>query len=237
MLEVKNLTKSIGGKMIIHPTSFTVNQGEFVTVLGPNGAGKSTLFRLLSLVTKPSSGEICIAGKKVIHTDALMRREIGVISHHTFLYDNLSAYENLRFYGQAYQVPELERRIKEVLRYVGLQLYIHDPVRTYSRGMQQRLSIARAILHQPSLLFLDEPYTGLDQEAIQILNQVLETLHQEQRTLFMITHNYEDGLALSNRLFVINRGSFVYDAQTNGIQADEFRRVYLQLVGSEQGNV
>lgn len=232
MLVVENVEKSIGGKNILHPTSFEVPKGDFVTVLGPNGAGKSTLFKLLSLATSPSKGKIIINGKEATSTSADLRKEIGVISHHTFLYDNLSALENLRFYGQAYQVKDLEKRIKEVLRYVGLQLYIYDSVRTYSRGMQQRLAIARSILHNPSILFLDEPYTGLDQHAIQILNDVLASLNKEQRTLFMITHNYEDALSLSNRLMVIVKGKIVYDEDSSGIKADEFRRIYLQLVGS-----
>ncbi|OEH86100.1 sodium ABC transporter ATP-binding protein [Desulfuribacillus stibiiarsenatis] len=233
MLAVKDISKSIGGKNIIHPVSFEVPEGQFVTVLGPNGAGKSTLFKLLSLATPPTTGSITINGKSAKDKSVALRKEIGVISHHTFLYDNLSALENLRFYGQAYEVKNLESRIKEVLRYVGLQLYIHDPVRTFSRGMQQRLSIARAILHSPSLLFLDEPYTGLDQQAIQILNDVLQSLHNEKRTLFMITHNYEEALTLSNRLLVLAKGSIIYDDISTGIRSDEFRRLYLQLVGGE----
>ncbi len=237
MLVVENLEKSIGGKQIIHPVSFTVPKSQFVTVLGPNGAGKSTLFKMLSLATQPSKGNILIGGKKATINTADLRKEIGVISHQTFLYDNLSAFENLMFYGKAYQVANLHERIKDVLRYVGLQLYIHDPVRTFSRGMQQRLSIARAILHNPSLLFLDEPYTGLDQHAIQILNEVLGSLHQANHTLFMITHNYEEALTLSNRLIVINKGKFVYDAETTGIKAEDFRTIYLQLVGREKSRV
>jgi heme exporter protein A len=234
MLVAEQLEKSIGGKRIIHPISFKVTRGEFVTVLGPNGAGKSTLFKLLSLATQPSKGKIFINGSKATTLSSNLRKEIGVISHHTFLYDNLSALENLKFYGQAYQVCDLDKRIKEVLRFVGLQLYIHDPVRTYSRGMQQRLSIARAILHNPSILFLDEPYTGLDQHAIQILNSVLQSLNKDNRTIFMITHNYEEALTLSNRLIVLTKGKVVYDADTSGIKAEDFRRIYLELVGSEK---
>ncbi|OEF96092.1 ABC transporter ATP-binding protein [Desulfuribacillus alkaliarsenatis] len=237
MLVVENIEKSIGGKNIISPVSFEVKQGEFVTVLGPNGAGKSTLFKLLSLATQPTKGKIFINGKQASSLSSDLRKEIGVISHHTFLYDNLSALENLRFYGQAYQVSNIEKRIKEVLRYVGLQMYTYDAVRTYSRGMQQRLAIARAILHNPAILFLDEPYTGLDQHAIQILNEVLESLHKDNRTLFMITHNYEDALALSNRLLVIAKGRIVYDADTTGIKSEEFRKIYLKLVGSEERRV
>jgi heme exporter protein A len=234
MLVAEQLEKNIGGKRIINPVSFKVTRGQFVTVLGPNGAGKSTLFRLLSLATQPSKGKIFINGKQATTTSSSLRKEIGVISHHTFLYDNLSALENLKFYGQAYKVRDLDKRIKEVLRFVGLQLYIHDPVRTYSRGMQQRLSIARAILHNPSILFLDEPYTGLDQHAIQILNNVLQSLNKDNRTIFMITHNYEEALTLSNRLIVLTKGKFVYDADTSGIRAEDFRRIYLELVGSEK---
>lgn len=233
MLIAQRLQKKIGGKQILHEMDFSVNAGQFVTVLGPNGAGKSSLFKILSQATQPSAGEILYEGQAINKISSEYRKKIGVISHHTFLYDNLSALENLRFYGQAYQVNNLEARIKEVLRSVGLQMHIYDAVRTFSRGMQQRLAIARSILHDPQLLFLDEPYTGLDQSAIQVLNDVLAALHTEQRTLFMITHNYEDALTLSNKLMVINKGKLVYNEDSTGLLSHEFRELYLRLVRSD----
>lgn len=156
---------------------------------------------------------------------------MGMISHNTFLYDNLSAYENLTFYGRLYGVPHLPQRIEQVLEEVGLQYVLHDPVRTFSRGMQQRLSIARAILHEPAVLFLDEPYTGLDQHAIDILNGVLARLAGHNRTIFMVTHNYEQGLELSHRVLILNKGRIAYETETDGLSPQQFKELYRQHVG------
>ncbi len=231
MLRAENIEKNISGKKILYPLSLHIKEGEFVTVLGANGAGKSTLFKVLSMATQASKGKLYIGGQEAKVDNPRMREKIGVISHHSFLYDNLTALENLTYYGKAYSVVNLEKRIKEVLRFVGLNLYMYEPVRTYSRGMQQRLAIARAILHNPDILFLDEPYTGLDQEAIEILNNTIRQLHQEGKTIFMITHNYEDALRISNRLIVIAKGQKVYDEYSDGIKREDFRELYLKLVG------
>ena len=205
-----------------------------MTVLGPNGAGKTTLLKILSLLIKPSSGKLFIGGVAADELNTKNKSKIGVISHNTFLYDNLSAYENLRFYGKLYQVPQLKDRIQQVLSEVGLNYVLHDPVRTFSRGMQQRLSIARAILHEPTILFLDEPYTGLDQNAIEILNSVLMRLTDNQRTIFMVTHNYEQGLELSNRVLILVKGRIAYATKTEGITSEGFKKLYRQHVGGGQ---
>lgn len=175
-----------------------------------------------------------IEGQKAEDAERKLRRKIGVISHNTFLYDNLSAYENLAFYGKLYSVPNLRERIDAVLAEVGLQYVLHDPVRTFSRGMQQRLAIARAILHEPVLLFLDEPYTGLDQHAIDILNSVLVRLANHRRTIFMVTHNYEQGLELSQRVLILKKGRLVYSTETEGLKSAEFKELYRQYVGGVQ---
>ena len=208
-----------------------IGQGEFVTVLGPNGAGKTTLLKTLALVIKPSQGKVYLDGKDAKDAEITLRQKMGMISHNTFLYDSLSAYENLTFYGKLYQVPDLPKRIDEVLKEVGLQYVLHDPVRTFSRGMQQRLSIARAILHDPAILFFDEPYTGLDQHAIDILNGVLARLASHNRTIFMVTHNYEQGLELSHRVLILNKGRIVYETKTDGLNPSQFKALYRQHVG------
>lgn len=205
-----------------------------MTVLGPNGAGKTTLLKILSLLIKPSTGKLYIDGALAGETDVKTKSKIGVISHNTFLYDNLSAYENLEFYGKLYQVPDLKNQIQRVLEEVGLNYVLHDPVRTFSRGMQQRLSIARAILHEPAILFLDEPYTGLDQNAIDILNSVLSRLTDKSRTIFMVTHNYEQGLELSNRVLILVKGRIAYETKTAGITSGDFKELYRQHVGGGQ---
>lgn len=207
-----------------------MKKGEFVTVLGPNGAGKTTLLKLLALLYRPTGGELYLDGKRSQHNEEL-RRTVGVLSHHTFLYENLTALENLQFYGKMYGLPRLEERIEAVLQEVGLEYAWSDPVRTFSRGMQQRLALARAILHEPSLLLLDEPYSGLDQQAITILNNVLRQSVQKKRTMFLVTHHYEQGLELSERILILYRGKVVYDAGTAGLTPVRFKELYLQHVG------
>ncbi|GAW93740.1 heme ABC exporter ATP-binding protein CcmA [Calderihabitans maritimus] len=230
IITASNLTKKIGSKTILQDINLEIHSGEFVTILGPNGAGKTTLLKILSLLLQPTSGELLINGNKVGDNAIKLRRQIGVISHHTFLYDNLTAYENLLFYGKMYGVTNLKERIQEVIEEVGLEYCLADPVRTFSRGMQQRLSIARAIIHNPSILFLDEPYTGLDQHAIGILNRVLARLANEDRTIFLITHNFEEALKLSNRVVILVKGKIVYQGETQQLTAEQFKQLYLEYV-------
>lgn len=189
------------------------------------------MLKILSLLIKPSAGEVFIGGVSTGDCSLQVRRQIGVISHNTFLYDNLTAFENLAFYCKLYDVQNWKQRAEEVLEEVGLPYVLNDPVRTFSRGMQQRLSIARAILHQPSVLFLDEPYTGLDQQAIDILNRVLVRLAGSQRTIFMITHNYEQGLELSDRVLIMDKGRVVFESTTGTLTSDLFKELYRRHVG------
>lgn len=234
MITARGVTKKIGAKHILRGVDLHISPGEFVTVLGPNGAGKTTLLKILSLLTPPSSGELLIDGKAAEQSGLELRQIIGVISHNTFLYDRLTAYENLHFYGEMYHVPNLKERIFQVIEEVGLEYVLSDPVGTFSRGMQQRLSIARAIIHNPKILFLDEPYTGLDQHAIGILNHVLQQLHNSQRTIFMITHNYEQGLQLSDRVLIVYKGKITYEEKTTSLGPDKFKQIYLEQVGGER---
>jgi len=230
VIKAVGITKTIGRKTILNNIDLHIKPGEFITVFGPNGAGKSTLLKILSLVNKPSKGQLTIDGNNAVENPAEIRNKIGVISHQTFLNENLTASENLNFYGKMYGVPDLKNRIYNVLDEVGLEFSLNDPVRTFSRGMQQRLAIARAILHDPAILYLDEPYTGLDPHAIQILNNVLAELHHNQRTVFLITHNFEEGVNLSNRILFVVKGRIVYDGKKDAINKDELKKLYLTKV-------
>lgn len=201
-----------------------------MAVMGPNGAGKTTLLKILSLLMPPTSGQLRIDGLDALQYPVQCRRQMGVISHNTFLYANLTAMENLIFYGRLYGVPGVARRAAEVLDEVGLSYALADLVRTFSRGMQQRLAIARAILHDPAVLFLDEPYTGLDQHAIDILNGVLARLHNERRTIFLITHSFEQGLNLSDQVAFLHRGRIVFQAATAELGGQDLRQLYRSQV-------
>ena len=173
MIEVRGLVKSFGSKVALEGVDLDVAEGEFLTLVGPNGAGKTTLIRILATLTRPTEGSVRVAGYDLAGQGTGIRRRIGLASHQTLLYGDLSAEENLRFYGRMYEVPDLEERITALLQRVGLEHRRHDLVRTFSRGMQQRLSIARALLHDPAILLLDEPYTGLDQQAAEVLREIV----------------------------------------------------------------
>lgn len=232
MIKTLNLAKKIGNKQILKNINLHIAKGEFITVFGPNGAGKSTLLKNLALLMKPTEGKIIINGRDALENPREIRGEIGVISHNSFLYDNLSAQENLEYYGRMYNVPNLKDRVYEVIKEVGLEFSFKDPAGTFSRGMVQRLSIARAILHKPSILFLDEPYTGLDQQAIEMLNGILAELHGRQHTIFMITHNIDEGMVLSNRVMILAKGKILFDAPTDSLSNNQLKGIYLEKVVS-----
>jgi heme exporter protein A len=150
------------------------------------------------------------------------------VSHQTLLYGDLSAEENLRFYGRMYDVADLDARITQVLEMVGLAHRRRDPVRTFSRGMQQRLAIARAVLHRPSLMLLDEPYTGLDQDAAARLETVMSSVGTEGRTVVMTTHDLERGLAVADRVVILAKGRVVFEANRDQLDTVAFKEAYRQ---------
>ena len=226
MIEVRDLVKSFGGKMALDGLDLDVAEGEFLTLVGPNGAGKTTLIRILATLTRPTRGSVRVAGCDLAKQGAEVRRRIGLASHQTLLYGDLSAEENLRFYGRMYDVPDLEEGITALLQRVDLDHRRHDLVRTFSRGMQQRLALARALLHDPAILLLDEPYTGLDQHAAGVLREVLVALGGKSRTVLMTTHNLERGLELCHRAAILVNGRLVYEASKDDLDVASFREAY-----------
>ena len=206
MITVKKLVKRFGLKTILRGVDFAVQPGEFVALLGPNGAGKTTFLRILASLSRPSLGEVKIAGYKLPHESAQVRARLGVVTHLPLLYDDLTAEENLRFYARMYNIPNPQLRITEVLEMVGLEARRHDLVRTFSRGMQQRLTIGRAILHDPDVVLFDEPYTGLDQDAATMLDAVLKAVAATGRTVVMTSHDLARAEDLATRFDVLSRG-------------------------------
>ena len=206
MITVKKLVKRFGLKTVLRGVDFEVQPGEFVALLGPNGAGKTTFLRVLASLSRPSLGEVNIAGYKLPHEAAQVRARLGVVSHLPLLYGDLTAEENLRFYARMYNVPNYESRINEVLDMVGLELRRRDLVRTFSRGMQQRLAIGRAVLHDPDVVLFDEPYTGLDQDASSMLDEVLKTVAAKGRTVVMTSHDLARAEDLATRFDILSRG-------------------------------
>ena len=228
----QGVTKSFGNVQALRGVDLRVKRGEFLTVFGPNGAGKTTLIKLFSTLTKPTSGKITIAGYDIKKEPDKVRAVIGVISHDPYLYENLSAIENIRFFASLYGISGAEERGLQVIKRVGLEGRMHDLVRTFSRGMKQRLAVARAIIHNPRILLLDEPYTGLDQHGARIFTEMLRWLKAENRTVVMTTHDIAEGLEISNRVAILSEGRIAYQNDTNGIELSKLREIYFEKVGS-----
>jgi len=206
MITVKKLVKRFGLKTVLRGVDFEVQPGEFVALLGPNGAGKTTFLRILASLSRPSLGEVKVAGYRLPNEAAAVRARLGVVSHLPLLYGDLTAEENLRFYARMYNIANPEARITDVLEMVGLENRRRDLVRTFSRGMQQRLAIGRAVLHDPDVMLFDEPYTGLDQDASSMLDEVLKTVAAKGRTVVMTSHDLARAEDLATRFDILSRG-------------------------------
>jgi heme exporter protein A len=229
-IKAEGITKSFGGMEALRGVDLNIKKGEFYTLFGPNGAGKTTFIKILSTLAKPSSGKLTVAGRDAVKDPDGVRGVTGVLSHDPFLYENLSAFENIRFFGTMYGVRDAGKRAEEVISRVGLGKRMHDLVRTFSRGMKQRLAVARAIVHDPAILLLDEPYTGLDQHGSRVFGEMLSLLKSDGRTILMTTHNIEEGLDRSDRVGILAGGRMVYESEADGIDREEFRKLYLSKV-------
>lgn len=231
VLSARAVEKWYGHVPAVRAISFDLHAGEFLTVFGPNGAGKTTLLRMLGGAVRPTRGEIRVGGVRRGDAGQGWNHRIGVLSHQSFLYGHLTAAENLRFYGRLYGVGSLAERVERGLTEVGLQERRDDRVHGFSRGMQQRLALARTLLHEPEVVLLDEPYTGLDPHAARMLRGVLEQLRDGRRTVVMVTHNLTQGLELADRVVVQVAGRWVSDEARASIDPAGFERVYTDRVG------
>jgi heme exporter protein A len=201
--------RRFGTHAALRDVTLRVGWGARVAVLGPNGAGKSTLLRIFATLLRPTSGELRLAGLSPRRDRALIRRRIGVVAHQTFLFGALTALENLLFYARLYGVPQPRQRAAQALDRVGLADRAGTQARVLSRGMQQRLALARALLHDPDLLLLDEPDTGLDQDGLALLAEIIA--ERPDRAVVLTTHHVEWALALCERAVALDRGRVVRD--------------------------
>jgi heme exporter protein A len=231
MIEVRKLVKRFGLKPVLRGLNFHADPGEFVAILGSNGAGKTTFLRILASLSRPTLGEVRIAGFRLPEQAAAVRRRLGVVSHLPLLYSDLTAEENLRFYTRMYGVERESLRIAEVLELVGLSPRRRDLVRTFSRGMQQRLAIGRAVLHDPDVILCDEPHTGLDQEACTMLDGVLRRVAAQGRTVVMTSHDLARIAELASRFDVLSRGVIVASTARTEIVPNDLLSFYQQAVG------
>jgi heme exporter protein A len=229
MIEARKLVRTFGLKPVLRGLDLRVDPGEFVALLGPNGVGKTTLLRILASLARPSAGRVRIAGHELPGQAAAVRRKLGVVSHLPLLYGDLSAEENLRFYGRMYDLADVDGRTAEMLELVGLRARRRDLVREFSRGMQQRLAIGRAMLHDPEVLLFDEPYTGLDQDAASMLDELLRRVAGMGRTVLMTSHDIQRAADLATRIDILSRGviaaSFPPSSARRSMLNDLYREV------------
>jgi len=230
-LESEDIRKTFGHFTALGGLSLTIQPGEFTTLFGRNGAGKTTFLKIAATLVRPTHGRLRIHGIDVRDEPEMARRHIGFLSHNTYLYRDLTATENLKFFCRLYGVSDSDSRIEALLDRVGLRRRAHEPIRVFSRGLNQRLGIARAFLHDPSLILLDEPYTGLDANAVDILNEMLDGVVRAGKTVILTTHDIEHGLRTATRAVIIDRGKVVFDGDPNG---SAIRDAYGQYVRAGQ---
>ena len=232
LIEVQALRKAFGRHRVLKGLDLNIQAGESVVLFGPNGAGKTTFLRILATLSKPTSGTVRISGVDINDNPEGIRQYLGLVTHAPLLYGDLSAQENLRFYGRLYGIANAEKRIHELLERVGLLHRRKDLVRTFSRGMVQRMAIARALLHNPPILLLDEPDTGLDPQAAEMMTDFLREIGGSQRTVLMTTHHLERGLALADRVLILQGGRIRFDEQADALSYETLRPTYDSYVGT-----
>jgi len=229
-LSVEGLTRTFGARKALDGVSFELPRGAFLSIFGPNGAGKTTLLRTLTTLQNPSKGSAKVLGLDVVKDAVRLRHRIGLISHNPLLYPDLSAEENLLFFAEMYGVEDPEGRVRELLDSVELDHRRFDLVRTFSRGMLQRLSIARALLPKPDVIFLDEPYSGLDPHAMDILDNLIAAVRHEH-TFVMVSHDLSKGLELCSHALILAKGKVVRFDEKEFIDDEMFAAEYRSIVG------
>ncbi len=233
MIKAVNLTKSFGSRKVLRGLSLNIEPGEIVSLIGMNGAGKTTLVRILADLTRADIG-IIHADNFTSRSDPLAyRRQTGVVLHAPMLYGNLSARENLRFFSRLYQVEQPEIRIDQVLETVSLLSRANDLVRTYSRGMQQRLSIARALLHDPVFLLLDEPYTGLDQDSAFVLESLMTDAATMGKMVLLATHDLDKACRSSTRIDLLHQGRISFSYPRTELTPQSLSNLYREVTGAQ----
>jgi heme exporter protein A len=227
MIEIKKLIKQADTKLILRGIDLSIKKGETVAILGPNGAGKSTLLKTIATLIKPSSGEVKINGFDLKKNANEIKKLMGYLPHSSLLYEHYSPLENLVFFGNLYGVKGVEEKAAKLIKDVGLSFFLKEPVKNFSRGMIQRTAIARAIIHDPELLLLDEPHTGLDQGAVSILNDVVLSMKDKGVTTLMVTHDFKQAAEICDRIIIIKNGKIADDFKITENQLDILTEKYL----------
>lgn len=229
IVEVAELTRAFGTRRALDGVTFSLAPGECLALFGPNGAGKTTLLRVLAGLLRPTSGSARISGVQ-LPGGPLARSRVGLISHHTMLYEALSPRENVTFAAKLYGVPDAGARVDDSLRRMSMIERADAPVRSLSRGMQQRVSIARAMVHAPQLVLADEPYSGLDDSGARALTSLLGELRSMGTAIIVVTHNLAEGLSLATHAAVMQRGKFVRYEGVDRIDAGSYATTYREAL-------
>ena len=225
-IEIKGLSKSFGRTPVLRNLDLHVERGEVLTIIGPNGSGKTTLLKVLSTLTKPDAGLVRVAGFGVARSGQSVRRAIGVVTHDPLFYDDLTGYENLKYYARLFGLGGIDRRIDGVADRLGISSRLHQRAGTMSHGTRKRFSIARALLHEPHILLMDEPESGLDQEALTRLDLIISEASPSDRTVVVTTHNLERATTLGHRMAIMSQGRIGFECSLDTLGVEAARDVY-----------
>ena len=229
-IDARGLVKAFGARRALDGVDLRLPRGAFLSIFGPNGAGKTTLTRILSTLTRPTSGKLSMLGVDALEDPESLRRRIGLISHKSMVYGDLTARENLELFARLYGVEDPAARARELLGMVELDHRANDAARTFSRGMTQRLSIARALVNDPELVLLDEPYAGLDPHAVRLFDELIARV-RDGRTFVMVSHDLDKGFSLATHDLILARGRVVTFGERDSFSEEEFRATYMATVG------
>ena len=229
-LEAKGLVRRFSRLRAVDGITFDLQAGELLTIFGPNGAGKTTLLNILAGVMCPDEGQVLLDGNVVVGSERQWRKEFGLVTHQTMLYDRLTAVENLSFYSKLFSQEDSERRIRDAREGLKIKEVADQPVGSLSRGFQQRIALARALLHDPKILLLDEPYIGLDLYASRLLRDLISQLKDGERTVVLVTHNFGQGLELADRIAIQVSGQFIFTGSSDGVELTEFEDFYCRKI-------
>lgn len=228
MIEARKVTKHFGRRTVLKELDLKIADGEIVALMGPNGAGKTTLLRVISTLTNASSGDVLIDGVSVYEDPVIARKKMGMVGHSTYTYDDLTALENLRFYWAMYGLPGkgFENVGQEMLRRVGLSHRMNDRAGVFSKGMRQRLALARAVMHSPKVLLLDEPFSSLDQKGIDVLNEILGGERARGASVLVVTHDVQRIAGLADRAVALEGGRIARSFDRDAIERGELDAWY-----------
>ena len=234
-IKISGLSKHFGPTTALAGVDISLQPGEFLTIFGPNGSGKTTMMRIIASLSRPSTGSVELFGQNIRRAPAHARQRIGFVTHRSLLYSSLSGFQNVHFFARMFGVDNAADRAREILSAMGLEHRMDDKVSTYSRGMEQRCAIARALVHHPDVLLLDEPFSGLDPDATARLQTLLAAPEGESRTVILTSHDLTYGAKNADRVAILTRGHLVFTANVEQIAGGTMPDIYREHTRGNRG--